>query len=118
MRNAELLEMKDELLKQQKEWLHKAMQRLVPEKARRMIEAGDMPMERLVKFIHQNGFQMVPHRGNPFKMELHMKGKKVDEFNFVLWIPDKNRNNEPRPVDFFKYFRQEVYGDDIWKDGS
>jgi alpha-D-ribose 1-methylphosphonate 5-triphosphate diphosphatase PhnM len=118
MRNAEALELAAEIVKQQREWLTKACDRLLSEKARQMMKNGDMPLAKLVDFLRQNGIQLVPHRSTPMVMELHMKGVKIDKFEPVLHVPDEKRGGELRPLDFFKYLHPEQFGDDIWKDGS
>lgn len=118
MRNIEALELAAEIVSQQRQWLHKAVQRLLPEKQREMVERGDMPLPKLIEWLHRNGIQLVPHRSTPMVMELHMKGVRIDKFEPVLHVPDESRGGELRPLDFFKYLHPEQFGDDIWKDGS
>lgn len=118
MRNAEALELAEEIVKQQKAWLTKACDRLLSDKARQMLKNGDMPLPKLVEFLRRNGIQLVPHRKTPMVMELHMKGVCIDKFNPVFHVPDESRGGELRPVNFFKYLHPEQFGDDIWEDGS
>jgi hypothetical protein len=108
MRNAEALEMAKQIAKDQQDWLHKAITRLLPPKFQDKIARGGVPTQKMMEWAKTNGLQVVLMRDSAM-MEIHVKGKCVDRFVPQLLV-------DGRPVDVFKLTHPETFGDDIWAD--
>lgn len=110
MKNAEALELAKEIVRQQQDWLHKAITRLLPPKYREMIEKRAVPTEKMLQWAKSNGLQVTFMRDSAM-IELYVKGQMVDRFVPQLLVSG-------RPIDVYKLKHPEIYGDDIWIDGE
>lgn len=110
IRNAQILEMAKQVKRDQEDWLHKAIMRLLPPKYRAMVERRVVPTSEMMKWAKQNGLQVTFFRDSAM-VELYLKGKLIDRFVPQLLV-------DGRPVDTFKLAHPEQFGDDIWVTGE
>lgn len=110
MKNAELLDYAKSMVKDQKDWLDKAMFKLLPEKYHYMVRQGGVGNAQIQKWLVDNHIQITFFRNVPM-IRILIKGQLYDEWKMQLTV-------DGRPVDVGKLVDPHFKGNDIWVDGE
>lgn len=110
MKNAELLDYAKSMVKDQKDWLDKAMFKLLPERFHYMVRQGNVSNQQIQKWLTDNGVQITFFRNAPM-IRITLKGQLYDEWKLQLTV-------EGRPVDIGKLVDPKFLGNDVFVDGE
>lgn len=109
MKNAEVIELGQQIFKDQSDWLDKTMRDILPPKLHYLISEGRVDDRRIQTFLEQNGVCLHFYRNSPM-VRISRYGKFVAEFIPIL-------NVDGRPVDTGKIIdKQGRPPEDIWAD--
>lgn len=110
MKNAELLDYAKSMVSDQKDWLDKAMFRLLPERYHYMVRQGHVDSAQIQKWLTDNGVQITFFRNVPM-IRITIKGQLFDEWKLQLAV-------DGRPVDMGKLVDPMFTGNDVFVDGE
>lgn len=110
MKNAEILDYAKSMVKDQRDWLDRAMYRLLPEKFHYMVRQGHVSNQQIQKWLTDNGVQITFFRNVPM-IRIFIRGQLYDEWKLQLTV-------EGRPVDMGKIVDPNFHGNDLFVDGE